>query len=133
MGSIPASSLLLNPDGSVYHLGLLPHHISDVIITVGDPDRVDQVVRHFHRVEFQNRNREFVTKTGKWGRGRIYVISTGIGTEKIEHVMIESNAVVNVDFRKREPLAQKGKLDIIRIGTSVSSEPDIPVGTHLYS
>ncbi|HEY8511294.1 MAG TPA: nucleoside phosphorylase [Cyclobacteriaceae bacterium] len=133
MGSIPASSLLLNPDGSVYHLGLLPHHISDVIITVGDPDRVDQVVRHFHRVEFQNRNREFVTKTGKWGSRRITVLSTGIGTDNIELVMTELDALVNVDLRKREPLEQKRKLQIIRIGTSGSLQPDIPVGTHLYS
>jgi uridine phosphorylase len=133
MASIPASSLLLNPDGSVYHLGLLPHHISDVIITVGDPDRVDQVVRHFQRIEFETRNREFVTKTGTYGSRRITVLSTGIGTDNIELVMTELDALVNVDLRKRQPLEQKRRLQIIRIGTSGSLQPDIPVGTHLYS
>lgn len=133
MGSIPASSLLLNPDGSIYHLGLLPQHVSDVVITAGDPDRVDQVVRHFSRIEFETRNREFVTKTGIYGSRRITVLSTGIGTDNIELVMTELDALVNVDLRKRVPLQQKRRLQIIRIGTSGSLQPDIPVGSHLYS
>lgn len=133
MARIPASSLLLNPDGSVYHLGLLPHHISDVVITVGDPDRVDQVASRFHHIEFETRNREFVTKTGTYGSRRITVLSTGIGTDNIELVMTELDALVNVDLRKREPLEEKRRLQIIRIGTSGSLQPDIPVGTLLYS
>lgn len=133
MTRIPASSLLLNPDGSVYHLGLLPHHISDTVITVGDPDRVDQVAGRFDRIEFETRNREFVTKTGTCAGRRITVLSTGIGTDNIELVMTELDALVNVDLRKREPLEEKRRLQIIRIGTSGSLQPDIPVGTHLYS
>jgi uridine phosphorylase len=133
MARISASSLLLNPDGSVYHLGLLPHHIGDLVISVGDPDRVDQVARHFNHVEFETRNREFITKTGRYAGIRITVLSTGIGTDNIELVMTELDALVNVDLRKREPLEQKRRLQIIRIGTSGSLQPDIPVGTHLCS
>ncbi|HLT80651.1 MAG TPA: nucleoside phosphorylase [Cyclobacteriaceae bacterium] len=133
MAPIPASNLLLNPDGSVYHLGLLPHHIGEIVITVGDPDRVDQVTAHFNSIAFETRNREFVTKTGTYGSRRITVLSTGIGTDNIELVMTELDALVNVDLRKREPLQEKRRLQIVRIGTSGSLQEDIPVGTHLYS
>lgn len=133
MASIPASSLLLNPDGSIYHLGLFPHQLSDLIITVGDPDRVAQVTRRFTRIEFRTRNREFVTQTGTFGSRRITVLSTGIGTDNIELVMTELDALVNVDLLSRKPLDQKRRLQIIRIGTSGALQPDIPAGTHLYS
>lgn len=133
MTRIPASSLLLNPDGSVYHLGLLPQHIGDIVITVGDPDRVAQVTSRFDRIEFETRNREFVTETGILKGRRITVLSTGIGTDNIELVMTELDALVNVNLRLREPLEEKRRLQIIRIGTSGALQPDIPLGTHLYS
>lgn len=131
MTKIPAADLLLNRDGSIYHLGLLPEHVSDVVITVGDPDRVAQVTNKFDAVEFKTQNREFVTHVGTVRNKRIAVISTGIGTDNVELVMTELDALVNVDLTTRTPKAQKRKLRIIRIGTSGSLQPEIHVGAHL--
>ena len=133
MERIPPSELVLNADSSVYHLGLVPAQISDTIIAVGDPDRVSKVTRHFDKIEHSVSKREFVTQTGYYGGKRISVISTGMGTDNIEIVMMELDALVNVDLHLRVVKNQHRKLRIIRLGTSGSLQPDIPVGSHLVS
>ena len=133
MTRIADADLLLNSDGSIYHLGLLPEHINDVVITVGDPDRVTQITDKFDSVEFKRQNREFVTHVGTFRNHRLTVMSTGIGTDNIELFMTELDALVNVDFNTRESKAEKRKLKIIRIGTSGALQPEIPVGAHLCS
>lgn len=133
MPSIPETDLILNDDGSVYHLSLLPKHITDTIITVGDPGRVYRVSEHFDDVEFEMNRREFITHVGKYKGKRITVMSTGIGTDNIELFMTELDALVNVDLKTRELRARKKKLKIVRIGTSGALQEDIPLGTHLVS
>lgn len=130
---ISETDLILNPDGSAYHLNLLPKHISDTIITVGDPSRVYMVSQFFDEVEFEMNKREFITHVGKFKNKRITVISTGIGTDNIEIFFTELDALVNIDLKTREPKQRKRKLKIIRIGTSGALQEDIPVGTHLAS
>jgi uridine phosphorylase len=130
---ISETDLILNPDGSVYHLNLLPKHISDTIIAVGDPSRVYMVSQFFDEVEFEMNKREFITHVGKFNNKRITVISTGIGTDNIEIFFTELDALVNIDLKTREPKARKRKLRIIRIGTSGALQEDIPVGSHLAS
>lgn len=130
---ISETDLILNPDGSVYHLNLLPKHISDTIITVGDPSRVYMVSQFFDEVEFEMNKREFITHVGKFNNKRITVISTGIGTDNIEIFFTELDALVNIDLKTREPKNRKRKLKIIRIGTSGALQEDIPVGSHLAS
>jgi uridine phosphorylase len=100
--SIQASELILNPDGSVYHLNLKPEHLANTIITVGDPDRVDSITEHFDTIEFQTKKREFHTQTGTYKGKRITVISTGIGTDNIDIVFNELDALANIDLEKRE-------------------------------
>lgn len=131
--SIKESELILNPDGSVYHLSLRPENISDTIITVGDPDRVDDVTSHFDHIEFEIQKREFYTKTGTYKGKRITVISTGIGTDNIDIVLNELDALCNIDLEKREIKKQVKSLNIIRIGTSGAIQPDIPVDSFLIS
>jgi uridine phosphorylase len=133
MAKISETDLILNPDGSVYHLSLLPKNISDTIITVGDPSRVYMVSQFFDEVEFEMNKREFITHVGKYKGKRITVISTGIGTDNIEIFFTELDALVNVDLKTREPKSRKKKLKIIRIGTSGALQEDIPLGTHLAS
>jgi len=133
MGKISESDLILNKDGSVYHLNLLPHQIADTIIAVGDPNRVDQVSQHFTEIEFEMNKREFITHTGKFNNKRITVISTGIGTDNIEIFLTELDALVNVDLKTREPKTKKKKLRIIRVGTSGAIQEDIPTGTFIAS
>jgi uridine phosphorylase len=133
MARIPETDLVLNPDGSVYHLNLLPKHISDIVIAVGDPGRVYSVSQHFDEVEFEMNKREFITHVGKYKGKRITVISTGIGPDNVEIVFTELDALVNVDLKTREPKARKKKLKIIRIGTSGALQEDIAVGSHLVS
>ncbi len=130
---IEASELILNPDGSVYHLNLLPEHIAETIITVGDPDRVDSVTKHFDTVEFQTKKREFHTQTGIYKGKRITVISTGIGTDNIDIVINELDALVNIDLEKREIKPTLTTLEIIRVGTSGSIQKDIPIDSFLIS
>lgn len=130
---IKASELILNPDGSVYHLNLRPEHIANTIITVGDPDRVDTITKHFDRVEFQTKKREFHTQTGTFKGKRITVISTGIGTDNIDIVFNELDALVNIDLQSREIKPQLTSLEIIRIGTSGSIQKDIPIDSFLIS
>jgi uridine phosphorylase len=130
---ISETDLMLNPDGSVYHLSLLPKNISDTIITVGDPSRVYTVSQYFDEIEFEMNKREFITHVGKYKGKRITVISTGIGTDNIEIFFTELDALVNIDLKTREPKSRKKKLKIIRIGTSGALQEDIPLGTHLVS
>ena len=133
MAKIPETDLVLNPDGSVYHLNLLPKHISDIVIAVGDPGRVYTVSQYFDEVEFEMNKREFITHVGKYKGKRITVISTGIGPDNVEIVFTELDALVNIDLKTREPKSRKKKLKIIRIGTSGALQEDIAVGSHLVS
>jgi uridine phosphorylase len=133
MSKIAETDLILNPDGSVYHLNLLPRHISETIITVGDPGRVYLVSQFFDEVEFEMNKREFITHVGKYKGKKITVISTGIGTDNIEIFFSELDALVNIDLKTREPKVRKKKLKVIRIGTSGALQEDIPIGAHLVS
>ena len=130
---IPSSELILNPDGSIYHLNLLPDHISDTILTVGDPARVAQVSRHFDSIEFEGTHREFVTHVGYYRGKRLTVLSTGMGTDNIDIVMNELDALVNIDFMARtvRPVEERLSLRIIRLGTSGSLQADVPIGAML--
>lgn len=133
MPGIPESDLILNSDGSVYHLNLLPKHISETIITVGDPNRVYRVSQFFDDVEFEMNKREFITHVGKYKGKRVTVISTGIGTDNIEIFFTELDALINVDLKTREPRSKRKKIKVIRIGTSGSLQEDIPLDSHLVT
>jgi uridine phosphorylase len=132
---IPDSELILNPDGSIYHLNLRPEHIADTVIVVGDPERVPKVSKYLDAIEFKLHKREFVTHTGNLGKRRITVISSGIGTDNVEILLNELDALVNVDFKEREwrGWEKHRSLDIIRIGTSGSLQAAIEVDTVLAS
>ena len=130
---ISEADLIINQDGTIYHLNLLPEDLAQTIITVGDPDRVSEVSKHFDSIELKKGKREFITHTGYLDKKRITVISTGIGTDNIDIVFNELDALVNIDFEKREVKKELTSLDIIRIGTSGTIQPDIPVGTILAS
>ncbi len=130
---IKASEFIQNPDGSVYHLNLLPEHLAETVITVGDPDRVERITRHFDKVELKVRKREFHTQTGYYRGKRISVISSGIGPDNIDIVINELDALVNIDFKTRELKKETTSLDIIRIGTSGSIQEEIPVDSFLIS
>jgi uridine phosphorylase len=131
--TIKASEFIQNADGSVYHLRLLPHQIANTIITVGDQDRVADVTKHFENVEYVVQKREFHTQTGTYKGKRVTVISTGIGTDNIDIVFNELDALVNIDFEKRKIKKESTSLDIIRIGTSGAIQPEIPVDSFLIS
>lgn len=131
--SIKNSELILNPDGSVYHLNLKPEHISNTIIFVGDQDRVEKITKHFDSVEFSTQKREFKTQTGFYKKKRISVISTGIGPDNIDIVLNELDALVNIDLKTRKPKQNLTSLNIIRIGTSGSLQKDVPVDSFLIS
>lgn len=127
------SELILNADNSIYHLNLLPEDLAETIITVGDPDRVAEVSKYFDVIELKKGKREFHTHTGVLNGKRISVISTGIGTDNIDIVLNELDALVNIDFTSRTINKTKKKLDIIRIGTSGAIQPDIPIDSFLLS
>jgi uridine phosphorylase len=131
--SFPESELILNPDGSIYHLHLRPEQLADTIITVGDPDRVGEVSKHFDKIEHKVQHREFVTHTGTLRGKPLSVVSTGIGTDNIDIVLTELDALVNIDFATRETKTALTRLDIFRIGTSGSLQADIPVDSLLVS
>jgi len=131
--TLAPSELILNEDGSIYHLHLLPEQIADTIITVGDPDRVEHVTRHFESVEFSTQKREFKTQTGLYKGKRLTVISTGIGTDNIDIVLNELDALANIDFKSRCIKGNLKALNIIRLGTSGSIQQDIPVDSVLIS
>lgn len=128
---IPESELILNSDGSVYHLSLLPEEIADTIIFVGDQERVAEVSKYFDRVEMVRNKREFVTHTGYLGSKRITVLSTGIGTDNIDIVWNELNILANIDLGTRTFKETKRPLKVIRIGTSGSLQHDVPVDSIL--
>lgn len=125
--SIQQSELILNPDGSVYHLNLKPENIAHDIIFVGDQDRVEKITKHFDSIEFSTQKREFKTQTGTYKGKRLTVISTGIGPDNIDIVVNELDALVNIDLETRQPKENLTSLNIIRIGTSGSLHADIPV------
>lgn len=133
MSSIKASELILNPDGSVYHLNLKPENIADTILFVGDQDRVEKISKHFDHIEFETQKREFKTHTGVLKGKRITVISTGIGPDNIDIVMNELDALVNIDLHSRKPKDKLTSLQIIRIGTSGSLQKEVPVDGFLMS
>jgi len=127
MNKIAPSELILNPDGSIYHLNLKPEHIADNIIFVGDQNRVSKISNHFDTIEFELQKREFKTITGWYKDKRFTVISTGIGPDNIDIVMNELDALVNIDLEKRIAKSTHHQLNIVRIGTSGSLQSDIPV------
>ncbi|MFI5220346.1 MAG: nucleoside phosphorylase [Bacteroidia bacterium] len=133
MKQIPQSELILNADGSIYHLKLLPRDIASTIITVGDPGRVSMVSHFFDKIEVRKRNREFVTHTGYYRGKRLTVISTGIGTDNIDIVFNELDALVNIDLKTRIIKKNLTRLNIIRIGTSGALHDDIEPGSHVFS
>jgi len=133
MSTISETDLILNPDGSVYHLNLKPEHISDTIIAVGDPSWVFRVSQHFDKIDFEMNRREFITHKGTYKGKKVTVISTGMGTDNIEVFLTELDALVNIDLKTREEKKKKKKLKIIRIGTSGSLQEDLRLGTHLVS
>lgn len=130
---IATSELILNPDGSVYHLNLHPQDIAQTIIFVGDQDRVEKITKHFDSIEFTKQKREFKTQTGYYKGTRMTVISTGIGPDNIDIVMNELDALVNIDLQTRKPKTELTKLNIVRIGTSGSLQADIPVDSMVMS
>jgi uridine phosphorylase len=133
MQRIAESELIINERGAIYHLSAKPEEISNIIITVGDPDRVGEVTKHFDKIEHKIRHREFVTHTGYLGKKRISVLSTGIGTDNIDIVLNELDALVNIDFDTRTIKEKLSQLDIIRIGTSGAVQQDVPVDSYVAS
>lgn len=131
--TIKESELIINPDGSIYHLNILPEDLATTIITVGDPDRVSSVTKHFDTIEVSKQKREFKTETGIYKGKRITVISTGIGTDNIDIVFNELDALVNIDFKTRTIKPEHTSLDIIRIGTSGSILESIAIDSFLLS
>src|SRR6478672_3145893 len=131
MARIAESELIINDRGGIYHLNLLPEELARNIIVVGDPDRVKMVSKYFDHIEVNTRHREFVTHTGTVGKKRISVISTGIGTDNIDIVLNEIDALVNIDLERREIKPTLRSVNIIRIGTSGSLQADIPVDGHV--
>lgn len=130
---IPESELIINPDGSIYHIQLQPHQVADTIITVGDPDRVAQVSKHFDAIQHKVQHREFVTHTGVLNNKRLTVISTGIGTDNIDIVLNELDALVNIDFNTRTVKDALTSLQIIRLGTSGAVSEDVPMDSIIMS
>lgn len=131
--TIAPSELILNPDGSIFHLHLKPGQIAKDIILVGDPGRVEMIADFFDEIEVKAQNREFVTVTGKYKGKRITVLSTGIGTDNIDIVVNELDALVNIDLETRMIKTDKTSLNLIRIGTSGALQGDIPVDAFLVS
>lgn len=130
---IAPSELIVNPDGSIYHLKLKPEHIAPNVIVVGDPGRVELISSRFEKVEYKIQNREFITHTGYYKGKRITVLATGIGTDNIDIVLNELDAAVNIDLEKRTVKDTHTQLNIIRIGTSGALQKDIPVDSFVAS
>lgn len=130
---IPESELIINGDGSAFHIHLRPEELADNVILVGDPGRVDMVAEHLQDIEFRHQSREFVSVTGKFRGVRMTVLSTGIGTDNIDIVMNELDALANVDFAERRVKSVRKSLNILRIGTSGAIQPDVPLGSFVFS
>ena len=133
LNKLAASELVLNSDGSVYHLNLLPEEIADKIILVGDPDRVPKVSKYFNKIEVKKNKREFYTHTGELRGQRITVMSTGIGTENIDIVMNELDALVNIDLKNKEFKTEHKSLELFRMGTCGSVNPEVEVDNMLVT
>lgn len=133
MSRIAESELIVNKRGAVYHLNCRPEEIAHTIISVGDPDRVKEVSKHFDSIEYNNQHREFVVHTGFLGQKRLSCVSTGIGPDNIDIVLNELDALVNIDFESRTIKEELTSLNIIRFGTSGSLQKDIPVDSLVAS
>lgn len=133
MRTIPSSELIINDDGSIFHLHLKPEQLAETVLLVGDPGRVEMVASYFDTQECRVSNREFVTITGTYKGKRISVISTGIGTDNIDVVVTELDALANIDFETRQVKPELKQLTLVRLGTSGAIQPDIKVGTILFS
>jgi uridine phosphorylase len=131
MSRIQESELIINKRGAIYHLDLRPEELATTLIVVGDPDRVKLVSKYFDSIEVRVQHREFITHTGTIGKKRISVISTGIGTDNIDIILNEIDALANIDFARREIKSNLTSLNIFRIGTSGSLQADIPVDSHV--
>lgn len=130
---IPESELIINDDGSAFHIHLRPEELADIVILVGDPGRVEMVGEYLTDIEFRHSSREFVSTTGKYNGKRLTVLSTGIGTDNCDIVMTELDALANVDFETREPKETHRTLTILRIGTTGAIHADIPLGSPIFS
>ena len=129
----PESELIINSDGSVFHIHLKPEELANNIILVGDPGRVDMIAEYLTDIEFRNASREFVSVTGRYNGKRMTVLSHGIGPDNIDIVMTELDALANVDFKTREVKPEHRSLNILRIGTSGALHADIPLGSYVLS
>lgn len=132
---IAESELIINPDGSVFHLHIRPEELADKVILVGDPGRVNMIAKYLDKgsIEFDRSNRELHTITGRYNGKRITVMSTGMGTDNIDIVMTELDALANIDFKTRLPKEEHRKLTILRVGSSGSIRPEIPLGSYVFS
>ena len=130
---IKPSELIINPDGSIFHLHLKPGQIADTILLVGDPGRVEMISSYFDEIECSEQNREFKTVTGWYKNRHLSVIATGIGTDNIDIVVNELDALVNIDFTTREEKEIKTSLNLIRIGTTGSLQAELPVNSFVIS
>lgn len=130
---IAASELIINDDGSAFHIHLRPEELADNVILVGDPGRADMVAEFLTDKEFRHASREFVSITGKYNGKRVTVLSTGIGTDNIDIVMNELDALANIDFSTREIKPEHRTLTILRIGTTGAIQADIPLGSYIFS
>lgn len=133
MATIAESELIINGRGAIYHLDLRPEELATTVLTVGDPDRVSAVSKHFDSIEHRSQHREFVTHTGRIGKKRLSVVSTGIGTDNIDIVLNELDALVNIDLATRTVKPRLTALQIIRVGTSGALQSDIPVDNWVAS
>lgn len=133
MARLQESELILNPDGSVYHLKLKPGDIARDIILVGDPGRVETISKYFDSIELKVQNREIITHTGSYKGKRLSVMSTGMGTDNIDIVVNELDALVNIDLDKREIKSELTSLNLIRLGTSGALQPEIPLNAFIVS
>jgi len=133
MGKIAESELIINSRGAIYHLDVKPEELAGTVITVGDPDRVKEVSKHFDTIEYRCQHREFVTHTGTIGSKRLSVVSTGIGPDNVDIVVNELDALVNIDFESRLVKQELTRLNIIRLGTSGALQEDIPVDSVVVS
>ncbi|MEH6681147.1 MAG: nucleoside phosphorylase [Sediminicola sp.] len=131
--TLSPSEFILNGDGSIYHLNLLPDDLAQTVITVGDPDRVPEVSKYFDTIALKKGKREFLTHTGTLNGKILSVVSTGIGTDNVDIVLNELDALANIDFKDRTVKRNTRRLDIIRIGTSGAIHPDISVDSFLMS
>lgn len=130
---IPESELIINSDGSAFHIHLRPEELADNVIMVGDPSRVDMIAQFLENIEFRHASREFVSITGSRNGKRITVLSHGIGPDNIDIVMTELDALANIDFKTRLPKEEHRRLTILRIGTCGAAQPDIPLGSYILS